>query len=248
VTIDATTAQLHGVTSGGAVVSIDKGPRLVSGAGSLQEIRHYADGRDHVVEALFDGNMRKIKWRLLPNGWLQLDYAYHFEGGTSVDYLGVSFDYPEDKVTGLRWLGKGPYRVWKNRLKGVEFAVWEKAYNDAITGLVWDYPEFKGFHDDIYWATLETSEVPITVIAASDDLFLRLFTPREPEGAAFDPRTTHVDFPDGDISLLHGIVPIGTKFHPATDHGPAGQPNTVPRSGQVYEATVYFYFGDPAWP
>ncbi len=246
VTIDATTAQLHRVTSGGAVVSLDRGPRLVSGEASLQEIRHYADGRDYVVQASFHGNMRTVNWRLLPSGWLELSYAYHFGGSTSVDYLGVSFDYPEDKVTGIRWLGKGPYRVWKNRLKGVEFDVWEKAYNDAITGLVWDYPEFKGFHDDIYWATLETSEAPITVVAASDDLFLRLFTPREPEGAAFDPRSTHVEFPDGDISLLHGIAPIGTKFHTATAHGPAGQPNTVPRSGHLYEATVYFYFGDPA--
>jgi hypothetical protein len=243
VAIDATTAQLHGVTSGGVEVSLSGGPRLTSGEASLQEIRHYADGQDHVVEALLDGNMREIRWRLLPNGWLRLDYAYHFPGSTAVDYLGVSFDYPEERVTGLRWLGKGPYRVWKNRLHGVEFAVWEKAYNDAITGLVWGYPEFKGFHDDVYWATLATSEVPITVVVASDDLFLRLFTPREAEGAGFDPRSTHVTFPDGDVSVLHGITPIGTKFHPATAHGPAGQPNTVPKSGQLYEATVYFYFG-----
>jgi hypothetical protein len=244
VTIDANTARLHGVMAGDVMVSLEGGPRLVNGSSSLQEMKHYADGRDYVVEALFDGNMRKIEWRLLPSGWLRLDYAYHFDRGTSLDYLGVSFDYPEHKVTGLRWLGKGPYRVWKNRLKGVEFNVWKKAYNDVITGLVWDYPEFKGFHYGIYWATLETSEVPITVVVASDDLFLRLFTPSEPEGAAFDPRTTQVDFPDGEISLLHGISPIGSKFHPASDHGPAGQPNTVPRLGQLYEATVYFYFGD----
>jgi len=147
-------------------------------------------------------------------------------------------------VAGIRWLGKGPYRVWKNRLKGVEFDVWEKTYNDAITGVVWEYPEFKGFHDDIYWATLETAEVPITVVIASDDMFLRLFTPREPEGTAFDPREAHMEFPEGDISFLHGIAPIGTKFHPASDHGPAGQPNRVPRMGQLYEGTVYFYFGE----
>jgi hypothetical protein len=244
VTIESTTARLHSVKSDGTAVSLNGGPRLVSGTASLRELRHYADGPDYVVEALFDGNMRKVQWRLLPSGWLQLDYAYRFQAGSSVDYLGVTFDYQEDQVTGIRWLGKGPYRVWKNRLKGVEFDVWEKAYNDAITGVVWDYPEFKGFHDDIYWATLETGGgMPITVVAASDNLFLRLFTPREPEGAEFDPRTTHVDFPDGDISLLHGIAPIGSKFHPATEHGPAGQPNIVPRLGRLYEATVYFFFG-----
>jgi hypothetical protein len=197
-----------------------------------------------VVEASFDGNMRTIEWRLSPTGWLRLDYAYRFRGGYSADYLGVSFDYPEEQVTGLHWLGKGPFRVWKNRLKGVEFDVWQKAYNDAITGLIWEYPEFKGFHDDVYWATIETGETPITVVVASDDVFLRLFTPREAEGAAFDPRTTRVEFPVGDISFLHGIAPIGTKFHPATAHGPAGQPNIVPRRGRLYETTLYFYFGD----
>jgi len=248
VTIDAATARLHGVTIRGTAVSFGGGPRLVAGDAVLRELRQYVDGHDGVVEALFDGNMRRVTWRLHPSGWLQLSYAYHFDGDMSLDYLGVSFDYPESQVAGVRWLGKGPYRVWKNRLQGVEFAVWEKAYNDAITGLLWDYPEFKGFHDDIYWGTLETGEVPITMVVASDDLFLRLFTPSEPAGAAFDPRTTRVDFPDGDISLLHGIVPIGSKFHPATDHGPAGQPNTVARSGHLYEATVYFYFGDLGRP
>lgn len=160
-----------------------------------------------------------------------------------LDYLGVTFDYPEDKVTGQRWLGKGPYRVWKNRLKGVEFDVWYKNYNDAITGHRWQYPEFKGFHDNVYWATLETKEAPITMVIASDDLFLRVFTPKEPEGDFFDPRTTHVDFPAGDLSFLHGIAPIGTKFHRAQEHGPAGQPNLMPRHGRTYEGTVFFYFG-----
>lgn len=36
-------------------------------------------------------------------------------------HLGVSFDYPEDQVTGLTWLGRGPHRVWKNRIQGTAF-------------------------------------------------------------------------------------------------------------------------------
>jgi len=243
VKIDVTTGQLYSATCNGTVISLSKGPRLVSGEATLKDIKHYPDGNDYVVEANYDGNLKKIHWRMLPNGWLQLNYAYYFGGHTMIDYLGVTFDYPEDKVTGLRWLGKGPHRVWKNRLKGTEFDVWYKDYNNAITGVNWEYPEFKGFYADIYWATLETEEAPITMVIASDNIFMRVFTPEEPSGEAFDPRMTHVDFPIGDLSFLNGIAPIGTKFHAAAEHGPAGLPNMVPRLGKSYKTTVYFYFG-----
>jgi hypothetical protein len=241
--IDRTTGQLASVYKNGTSISLQNGPRLVSGEATLTEIKEFADGNDYVVVANYAGNLRSIRWRMQPGGWLRLDYAYQFPGHTEMDYLGVTFDYPEDHVTGLRWLGKGPYRVWKNRLKGTEFDVWHKAYNDAITGYRWEYPEFKGFHGNVYWAILETKEMPITMVFATEDLFLRVLTPKEPEGEFFNPMTTHVDFPAGDLSFLHGIAPIGTKFHKASELGPAGQPNLVPRLGQTFEGTVYFYFG-----
>jgi len=34
----------------------------------------------------------------------------------------------------MKWLGDDPYRVYKNRMKGVDFGVWEKAYNNTNTG------------------------------------------------------------------------------------------------------------------
>lgn len=243
VCIDLDTGLLQRITRDGNLVPLTNGPRLVEGIAKAREINHYADGADYVVEADYDGNMQSIRWRLLPSGWLRLDYAYRFRRQNLLDYLGVTFDYPEDQVTGIRWLGRGPYRVWKNRLKGAEFNVWQKDYNDAITGHQWEYPEFKGFHDDVYWTILETKTLPITFVVATEDLFLRLFTPKEPEGSTFDPLFTHVEFPPGDLSFLHGIVPIGSKFHPPQELGPAGQPNTVPRLGHTYEGTIYFYFG-----
>lgn len=54
------------------------------------------------------------------------------------DYRGITFNYPEEKITGMKWLGRGPYRVWKNRLRGQKFGVWHKAYNNTITGETWD--------------------------------------------------------------------------------------------------------------
>ena len=82
-----------------------------------------------------------------------------------------------------------------------------------------------------------------TIVSATNDLFLRVLTLREASGAGFEPRTTRVAFPAGDLSFLHAIAPIGTKFDPATSHGQSGQPNLVPRLGRTYEATIWFRFG-----
>jgi hypothetical protein len=176
---------------------------------------------------------------LSPSGWLRLDYTFSYPGEAQLDYVGVTFDFDESDVTGMQWLGKGPYRVWKNRLKGAEFDVWSKPYNDAITGVRWEYPEFKGFHGNMYWAVLENESQPVTIVFASDDLFLGLFTPAE----APEPRTTVVEFPEGDLSILHGIAPIGTKFHPASELGPAGARNLIRRHGFTATTSVAFFFG-----
>ena len=34
--------------------------------------------------------------------------------------FGFSFSFPEKNISGMRWLGKGPYRVWKNRIEGLQ--------------------------------------------------------------------------------------------------------------------------------
>jgi hypothetical protein len=244
VTIDRATGELIAVLRDGRSFPLSGGPRLVSGKARLIELCHEAEGEAYVVNATFEGNLRQVAWRMLPSGWLQLDYSYRFPAHAEQDYLGVTFDFPEEQVTSLRWLGQGPYRVWKNRRKGVGFGVWEKAYNDTMTGLSWEYPEFKGFHANVAWARLATKDGPLTMVFDAEDLFLRVFTPSRPEGAGLNPHHTHVEFPAGDLSFLHGIVPIGTKFHPAPAHGPAGNPNMVPRHGRTYAATVYFRFGE----
>jgi hypothetical protein len=83
-------------------------------------------------------------------------------------------------------------------------------------------------------------------VLEQDDVFMRWFTPAQPEGRSFDPRFTRAPFPEGDISFLHAIAPIGTKFLPAASHGPAGQLNLTARGGRTYEGTVHFRFGAPA--
>lgn len=166
------------------------------------------------------------------------------ESNVQPDNFGVSFDYPKAQVNAMRWLGKGPYRVWKNRTQGIEFNVWQKAYNDTITGQSWNYPEFKDYHDKIYWAQFATKNLPIAFINHGDDIALRVFTPGEAKGEDADPKTIHVTFPLGDISFLNAIAPIGTKFDEANNHGPSGQKNRVPRLGRWFENTVDIIVGD----
>ncbi len=243
VAIDPATGRLVSAAVGGKRLALADGPRILGGEAKLTGIRHGAEADGYTVEARYDGALKQVRWQMQGNGWLRLDYAYENPGRR--DYLGVTFDLPEPHVTGLRWVGRGPYRVWKNRLQGMEYDLWEKAYNDTRTGADWVYPEFKGHHANLIWATVQTTEAPITIVSATEDLFLRLLTP----SYGPNPQFTAVAFPEGDLSFLHGIAPIGTKFHKAADLGPQSQPNEAAGQSRTqnmgrYEASLYFYFGD----
>jgi hypothetical protein len=235
---DRATGTLSDVKVHGAPVSFGNGPRAAPGESTLTGLTHRVEGQDLVVEATYDGVLRSARWRVRANGWLSLDYRLRVPGGAHPSF-GITFDYPAEHVTGLRWLGRGPYRVWKNRLDGPTFGVWSNTANDAVTGESWQYPEFRGFFADLYWATVGSTQHPITVVAETPGMFLRMLTPRQPR----DPRMTALPFPEGDISFLHGIPPIGTKFHAANVYGPESQPNLVNGRTGTYEGTLHFAFG-----
>jgi hypothetical protein len=59
-------------------------------------------------------------------------------------------------------------------MKGVSFDRWEKKYNNTVTGESWEYPEFKGFHSNMYRADLQTEMGVLKMVFASENLFLRL--------------------------------------------------------------------------
>jgi hypothetical protein len=231
VTIDKNTGRLAR-----APMTLTNGPVLATGTATLTNLTHGPDGNGYVVHATYTGDLAYVRWRLSPSGWLQVAYQYRLTG--SHDFFGVNFDYPEANVTGVTWLGHGPYRVYKNRMRGMTPGVWSKAHNDTATGAdLWQYPEFKGYHANTYWATLHTTEGNMTVVAGDENMFLRLFTPRWGP----DPRFTTVPFPAGDISFLDAIPPIGTKFDPPANLGPESQPNIA--AGD-YHRTLYLHFGD----
>ena len=239
---DKTTGLITGLKSSGKIVSFN-GMQFAGLNRSFKEMKNYYKDDNYIVELVYD-SASYATWTVLKGGWLKLDYGYSPKG--SLDYAGITFAYPENLVTGATLMANGPYRVWKNRLKGTQFGVFEKKYNNTVTGQSWDYPEFKGYYSNFYAVEIQTKELPITIITATDDLFLHLFTPatatnlRGVRGGLTPP------FPSGNISVLHGISPIGTKFSSAQAEGPQGEKNVYisKENTKSLSGTLYFRFGD----
>ena len=212
---------------------------------TLASFSQKADGNDLLLSAAFDGPMKSITYRLHPNGWLTIDYAYNLTGPH--EYFGVGFDYPESKVQGMRYLGNGPAPVFQNRLAGGTLDVWEKKYNNTMVGdpddlpagQHFDYPVFKGFYVGVRWLQLGTTEGPITALLNQDDLYVQVFTPKQPP-ANIRMRAT-MTYPNASISFLHAIPAMGNKFGSPTSTGPHGQPAVAKGN---YKGSISLYFGE----
>jgi hypothetical protein len=214
VKIDGDTGTLQSVEHRGKKFSVNAGPRLVG------------------TNAAFT----KLTWRIQNDGWLQCNFKYTATG--TQDVFGVVFDYPENLVKKKRWLGDGPFRVWKNRQRGVTFGEWENDYNNTITGYSgWVYPEFKGCFANVRWLQLETTEGLITVVPENIP-FVQVLTPEQPPDNLA--AKTKVNLPQCGLGFLHAIPPIGTKFKPAAASGPQSQSNV---GAGEYSGRVSFYFG-----
>ncbi|MFT4061252.1 MAG: glycoside hydrolase family 2 TIM barrel-domain containing protein [Edaphocola sp.] len=222
------------------VLSLTNGPVMVGGNAVLAGLKHYKDGDAYVIEATYNGDLKYVKWKLLPNGWLAMEYEYGLEG--KFPFTGISFNYPEGQIMSKKWLGKGPYRVWKNRLSGVTYGVHENIYNDIQTGRTsWEYPEFKGYFSDIVWMELSTAEGRLTIASPDNGLFVRLF-----DFHAIHGKKPHPQLPTGDISFLDGIPAVGSKVGTSMDNvyelGPESELNSLTLDHPV-KRTLYFYFG-----
>ncbi len=220
-------------------LSIKNGPLFCAGNTKFIGFKHFSRDSIYIIEAKYSGDMKYIKYKFYPSGWIELEYEYSLSG--KFDFSGISFDYPEDFMLSVKWLGNGPYRVWKNRMKGVTYNIWENAYNNTTTGYSpWIYPEFKGYFSDVTWMEFNTVEGKFLIASKEKDLFIRLF-----EFYGLPGVKPHPNLPPGDISLLDLIPPIGTKMstkinaYPKT-LGPSSQSNIV---DNTFKRTLYFYFG-----
>ncbi len=162
-----------------------------------------------------------IKWTVHSNGLL--DLKVEFKGLRNLKgFRGITFSFPEEEVAGMKWLGDGPYRVWRNRMKGTKFQVWENDYNNTVTGESgFVYPEFKGFFSSLYWSKVKgNNNNGFTVYCKTPHTYLRMLTPQEPKENKKG--KTHPEFPKGDISFVMNIPGIGTKFQFPESTGPQG--------------------------
>lgn len=237
--IEKNTGRLNKVIKSDSVISLSGGPTLAEGESRFENYGILQDDNSFDYKATFKGNLRSVEWTLLDNGILKMNVSY--VPNNYQPFFGINFNYPEKKVTGIQWMGTGPYRVWKNRMKGGIIKVWQKEYNQAVTGEIHQYPEFKGYHANMYWMQLENTERDFTIYTATENLFFRLYTPDDPSA---DPRYTRVQFPEGDISFLQGINAIGTKFKDPKLLGPQSQMNMYRRhpTDEVLKIELYFDF------
>ena len=248
--ISAKDGTLTELRRGGKTLPLRNGPVAVGMQMQLRDAHMRMQGDTAVLALKYDGAADSLLWKMTPDGRLGLDALvlnYRTDNqfrGSAIDRevrnLGFSFDFPEEQLSGIRYLGRGPYRVWKNRLKGPNYNIWEKTKNNTVTGEYYEplvYPEFKGYFADLYWVSLLSEDAsPVTVHTETDGLFLRVLTPEEPrdkEGRG----NSWPAFPTGDISFLLDIPAVNSQ---GTDGGTASV--KMNKGDEGYHIRLWFEF------
>jgi hypothetical protein len=239
VTLDALTGEIQNIKNDKNTIPLTNGPRPIGMKAKLKEIKILQEGDKAVCEVFYTGGLSSIKWIMEPDGRFKMELTAlkNASGGEGFDgaffedkisAFGITFSFPEKEVTGIKWFGRGPYHVWKNRIKGTTYGIWEKDYNNTITGESFEnliYPEFKGYHANLLGANLKAGVSSFKIFSESDNLFLRLFTPDLPKNA-FPGSYPQPAFPEGDISFMYEI-PAMRDFKPLEHQGPQSQPTNI---------------------
>ncbi|MDW7690868.1 glycoside hydrolase family 2 TIM barrel-domain containing protein [Flammeovirgaceae bacterium SG7u.111] len=228
------TGLLQEVKKGSQLIPFNNGPIIFDHKDKIEELTVTPSKEKVEIKVVFEESDKSpgwashkeyssdiIKWTIHSNG--KLDLWVEIKGKKLLKGVkGITFSFPESEVSGMKWLGDGPYRVWRNRMKGTKFQVWENDYNNTITGESgFVYPEFKGFFSSLYWAKVKgKNNNGFTVYCRSNHTFLRMLTPENPSK---DPnKRVSPEFPIGDISFVKNIPAIGTKFQTGDTMGPQG--------------------------
>ena len=235
------TGQLLAVTVGGKKLSFSNGPRFVAAKRSdrsddgfynhddkegYQKKTQYTEYADQgafagftvsdstLVANYIHGSLEKVTYRFLQDGGFWMNVNYYFNG--VVDLLGIAFDYPEQLVKSKQWLGKGPYRVWQNRMEGPQYGVWQNQYNDPIPGESFEYPEFKGYFANVDWMQLQTTEGKIGIETLGNKV--GVYTPRDGRDHLL------YTLPETGLSILKAIPAVRNKVNTTDLNGPSAQP------------------------
>jgi hypothetical protein len=236
---DAATGKLQRLVSHGRDIPL-RGPSLaawrrapklrsfvdVAGNPALRRLELAPEGADGVLaRAEYAGALREVSWKIRGDE-LVVRYRIAFEG--AADILGVSFDYPETSVLAKRWVGAGPYRIWKNRQAGTEFGLHAARYSRSTPGVSYEYPEFEGFFGAWNWLELQTREADVVIRNGGRIPYFALYRPTPGENPV-------VELPELGWSFLHAVAPIGTKFDRPEVLGPQSQETqfTSPIEGEL---------------
>lgn len=239
VSFDALTGEIVMIKNKTSTIPLTNGPGLIGIKAKLKDIQILEEGDKAVCKVNYSGGLSAIKWIMEPDGRFKMELlalknasgGEGFDGAffeDKINAFGITFSFPEREVTGIKWFGRGPYHVWKNRIKGTTYGFWEKEYNNTITGESFEnliYPEFKGYHANLLGASLKAGSSSFKVFSESDHLFLRLFTPDLPKNA-FPGSYPQPEFPEGDISFMYEI-PAMRDFKPLEQQGPQSQPTNI---------------------
>ena len=249
-TFSKKTGMLMGVSVDGKKISFSNGPRFVAAKRSDRSddgfynhddkqaekkktlYTEYADQgafagftfSDSTLVANYQhGSLGKVTWRFLQDGGAYMDVDYYFNG--VVDLLGVCFDYPEQMVKRKTWVGKGPYRVWQNRMEGPQYGLWSNDYNDPIPGETFEYPEFKGYFSNVSWMKLKTTEGQLGIEGIN--LKVGVYTPRDGRD--------HILYtlPETGIAILRAIPAVRNKVNTTDLNGPSAQPYWSKGKGNI---------------
>ena len=242
--------QLAQVSISGKSISLCNGPRFVAAKRSdrsqdgfynhddkeaFQKKTQYTEYADQGTFAGFTvtdstlvvnyihGSIEKVTYRFLQDGGFWMNVIYNFNG--VVDLLGICFDYPEQLVKSKQWVGKGPYRVWQNRMEGPQFGYWQNDYNDPIPGETFEYPEFKGYFSKVSWMKFQTTEGQFGIEGM--DLKVGVYTPRDGRDHLL------YTLPETGIAILKTIPAVRNKVNTTDLHGPSAQPYWSKGKGNI---------------
>jgi beta-galactosidase/beta-glucuronidase len=244
------TGRLMSVSVDGRKLSFSNGPRFVAAKRSdrsqdgfynhddskaFQKKTQYTEYKDQGAFAGFTmsdstlvanyqhGSINTVEWRFLADGGLHMNVDYYFNG--VVDLMGICFDYPESMVKSKQWVGKGPYRVWQNRMEGPQYSYWQNNYNDPIPGESFEYPEFKGYFSKVSWMQLQTTEGKIGLELPGEKV--GIYTPRDGRDHLL------YTLPETGISILKAIPAVRNKVNTTDLNGPSAQPYWAKGKGHI---------------
>ena len=230
----------------GEEIGLANGPTLMAATkeGPLQISRAWKTsitqkGNSVIIDAQDRTNESSCSWTLSRDGTVTLAYSFAPLNRDLV-YSAVVFDLPEEQVSAKKWLGDGPFRVWANRLKGPRFGLWDNEYNDAITGVNWITPEFKGIFNQVDWMQIDLKSGAAITLDTLPGSAVGVLRPKNAKGKLRDSGTGPVRaywaYPEkGGLYLFHQLPAVGTKFHDSWNLGYQSRPVkcTEPIAGQV---------------